>query len=183
MIRRSLAMVALAAALGASNTHAFQIQQVSAQCSDSLVAEAGEAFVWRCTGDLVIDGLDPTARIESTEAIRLEATGRLHLGALELVSPFISLSGQTIELSADLHLTNTPAATGGSVALPPPEVTLQAGGRLISPDFRDDVIGPAGAVVLSPGRDVTLSAVPEPSSWALMLMGGATLAWCTRRRA
>lgn len=205
--RAPLALIATALIGLSANAQAA----LSFNCSESLTVDTSNGFVMHCTGQLDVLGqgaTDPDSVLTNSQFIRIEATKGLSLDQLTLAAPSIELySAQEVAFSTNTTLiadtvdiqvktpsTGTPSgATGTSGA---PAVLQPLGTR---PDIalrldpnRDDALT-WGTVDIRSGADLTVRgtmtasiqvitpAVPEPSTWAL-LMGGMGLMAFVRRR-
>lgn len=133
----------------------------------------GGEQAWQ-TPDIVWNGIDLSPR-----SLSIDSEGVLDLGATRL-----TLIGGTISLTAEAILIGSGAMIdvgGGNIivdsnpGLPdrPPRPALPVGGGSL-------IVLPGGDISLSGPRPVT--AIPEPSSWALLGAGLLMLAAVTRRR-
>lgn len=99
---------------------------------------------------------------------------------------------------ADVPLELAPPVPMASLILPPPVSGFMApgaggGGAIVSPPGGGAIVGPPGGgggitppggsteVIPNEPRQPVPSAVPEPSTWALMLLGFGLVGWRSRR--
>lgn len=98
---------------------------------------------------------------------------------------------------ADVPLELAPPVPMASMILPPPVSGFMApgavgGGTIVSPPGGGAIVGPPGGGGITPPgggtevipnepREPVPSAVPEPSTWALMLLGFGLVGWRSRR--
>ena len=161
MSRRHIAAVIASLCLIGPSNAAFQIDQVNIGCTGDLMISGVNALSMHCSGDLSLHGTAPGAFIEATESINVFTLGQISV--------------------ADLHI-----GVGEQRLSTAPE-TAAAGTISIGPrgDIRlsDAGIGerPGIGVRVLDGGQLQVSAVPEPSTWAL-LMGGMGLMAFVRRR-
>ena len=144
------------AVVGSSAVHASWPTDVQGSCSGTLTETWGDSITLSCTGDLALSGLTPQARLEAVDSITLSADGSLTIDNLTLRALNVSLwGGQSFTMSDTSHLEHA-----GSVVWVPGHVTITP----LTPVFLN----------LTP-------AVPEPTTWALMLAGALVVAGCRRR--
>lgn len=176
---------------------------LSFNCSESLTIDTTDGFVMRCTGQLDVLGqgsTDPDSALINSQGIRLEATLGLSIDQLTLAAPSIELHAPKIKLGNALEL------RGDTINIQSPELTWPSAPPVLQPigtrpdvalrldPNRDDALT-WGTVEIRTGADLTVHgtmtstiqvvapAVPEPSTWALMLGGLGLMAFMRRRSA
>ncbi len=207
--RAPLALIAASLIGLSASAHAG----LSFNCSESLTIDTTNGFVMHCTGQLNVFGqgaTDPDSVLTNSQFIRIEATKGLSLDQLTLAAPSIELySAQKVAFSTNTRLladtvniqvqtpsTGTPSGgavtTGTPPALQPistrPDIALR-----LDPNRNDALTW--GTVEIHSGADLTVHgtmtstlqlvtpAVPEPSTWALLLGGLGLMAFVRRRSA
>ena len=197
MSRRHIAAVIASLCLIGPSNAAFQIDQVNIGCTGDLMISGVNALSMHCSGDLSLHGTAPGAFIEASESIHVFSLGQLSVADLHLISPFVELlSDSAVVINGNISLLAPPGTgpTGpdlyigvGEQRLSTAPETAAAGTISIGPrgDIRlsDAGIGerPGIGVRVLDGGQLQVSAVPEPSTWAL-LMGGMGLMAFVRRR-
>lgn len=197
--RAPLALVAASLIGLSANAHAA----LSFNCSESLTIDTTNGFVMHCTGQLDVFGqgaTDPDSALINSLGIRLEATQGLSIDQLTLAAPSIELhaprisQGHALELRGDTINIQSPELTwpGTPPVLQPivqrPDIALR-----LDPNRNDALTW--GTVEIHSGADLTVHgtmtstlqlvtpAVPEPSTWALLLGGLGLMAFVRRRSA
>lgn len=196
--RAPLALVAASLIGLSANAHAA----LSFNCSESLTIDTTNGFVMHCSGQLDVFGqgaTDPDSVLINSQGIRLEATLGLTIDRLTLAAPSIELHAPKVQLGTELALRGdsidiqaSEAFAGTPPALQPigtrPDIALR-----LDPN-RDDALT-WGTVAIRTGTDLTVHgtmtstlqfvtpAVPEPSTWALLLGGLGLMAFMRRQRA
>ncbi|HEX2861804.1 MAG TPA: PEP-CTERM sorting domain-containing protein, partial [Lacunisphaera sp.] len=119
-------------------------------------------------------------------ASKILINGNLDLTALS--SGGFTLTLRSLDLDGNADFANLVAgnnynftllsATGSILGFDPSDFTIDA------VDFQDGTMVAAQFLLSSDGQNLTLSftAVPEPSTWALLLAGAGVLGWTQRRR-
>lgn len=161
-MRHLLAILALAAA---SQAHAAIPDGLTTTCNGAFSQSWSDAIVLDCAGDLALTGTQADVRVTSPVSITLRAGGMLQLLNLTLAAPVINLDAGTLDFQ------NAQLLTGGTGAPPAPP----AGGNI------GIGLGPGTIGGLPGSFDPHVIAVPEPTTWALLLAGLATVV--LRRRA
>jgi hypothetical protein len=128
-------------------------------CSGGYSSSLQDNASFVCGGDLTLSN----GSIASDEKVIISSVGSLFIGDLQITAPIIEIysqQGLTIGSSVFFY-SNFPSTSTPPIIILPPSVTLTAGGSL--------TIGSGNAVDLISGGNITLTAVPLPTSSALML--------------
>ncbi len=136
---------------------AFQLSNVSLQCSGNLVLQEGDAYNVGCSGDLGLQGLGGQGSFLADSSITLQASGLLSLMDMLLQAPTITLNG------------NMGVSTNSATKLAGLDVRL-SGGTIVVDGALD-------------ARGGSSSPVPEASTTALMALGLIGMAGLMSRRA
>lgn len=175
--RHAILVALLLPALGHA---AFSIDHVSITCSSSLTQGEGATLGYMCDGNLTLQGDGQVGTLWSDTGITLAAIGNLTLDRLSLVSPQIGMQSVfgTISVSADTRFFSAPGDLTTA-----PAVDIRAGfSQTVSTPTLTPIDTYAGFI--SVGRSVfpvSETAVPEPSSAMLILLGLTGMAWLRRK--
>jgi PEP-CTERM motif len=153
----------------------------SVDCADSVrVSFSDTASSFNCSGNFLLSG----GSIFSDFGIVITSSGSLSLDNLSITAPFVELSagngvlsignGVSINTNSFLSSLGYGAITGLTLS-PSASITVGAGDAVRVLSYADLVQsinpGPGAITSLVGGEIVLISAVPEPSTYILMLLG------------
>lgn len=160
--------------------NSFLVDTVS--CSGTSTQSFLDALSFTCTGDLSLDG----GSISANSSILLSADGALNLNNLTLTSQDVSLIGGTlisVWSGVDINAANSVTISVANLGegLPNQPIEPRSGAVLINKDT--GTLSTTTVTQIFPGANIMLtSLVPEPDSYALLLLGISLMIMATRAK-
>lgn len=180
-MHKLLLALSLALPLAAQASTFLNIQEIS--CSGDL-SSSGDSLL--CGGDLTLRG----GSINTDRAFFIKAGGNLGLNDLNIQAHGVFLHSMSLLIGADVRIEAHGLYFGGDAQAEPGNISPWAGVIISNGDYVPNdryLLGGNVSVIypMTTPRPVWMGGailpVPEPSPYAAMLAGLATLAWVGRR--